>query len=63
MTKRRLGKGEARHLASEIVAGKQSELWEALCDVYEITEETCTIARPIEILQDAEPEYINPLIH
>ncbi len=57
-----LGKSEARSLASEIVAGEQPVLWNALCDVYDLTEETCTIAQLIQILEEVEPEYINPLI-
>ena len=57
-----LGKSEARSLASQIVAGEQPVLWEAICDVYEISEETCTIAQLMQILEEVEPEYINPLI-
>ena len=57
-----LGKSEARSLASQIVAGEQLVLCEAICDVYEISEETCTIAQLMQILEEVEPEYINPLI-
>ena len=58
-----VSKAEARSLASQIVAGEQPELWEALCDVYEINEETCTIAQLIKILEEVEPEHINNLVH
>lgn len=55
-------KDEARSLATQIIAGKYPDLWDALCEVYEVDEDTCTISQFINILEDEDPEMLSPFI-
>lgn len=53
-----LGKYGSRTLAGEIVAGEHPDLWKVLSEKYKITEDTCTIAQLIKILDQEEPRDI-----